>query len=284
MILLGLGSVGYFYGLPLYKYSQAEKQLENGEYDKAHDAFIALGNFKDSPDMAKESLYQKARSLLNAKKYDDAIKLYTELNGYSNSDEMVTECKYQKACNQLESKQYSQAITTFEGISYYKNSSDKINEAMYGYVGSHKNNDDRTTYSYLQSLKKKGYKDSSSIYSDLYDWKISFYCCNTDPDNWTTKNTSISKYCNYLHCGFTIKGGTPGEKITLSNTIVFPDGDTSTADWNWENEYDGSDFGFQFKTGIYSNPSYGKTGTMTIKIYKANTYDLLATFSIKITN
>ena len=47
---------------------------------------------------------------------------------------------------------------------------------MYGYVLAHKNNNDRTTYDYLLTLKSAGYKDSATIYKNLYlsNSKISF--------------------------------------------------------------------------------------------------------------
>lgn len=191
---------------------------------------------------------------------------------------------YNQACSLLDHGQYAVAIDKFKDISYYKDSKDKIIECKYGYVQQNKNNDNSTTYEYLKELKSKGYKDASDIYSELYDWKIEMNCCNTKSDDWTTKSTSISKYCKYMHVNFQLSGGTPNEKINLTNTTIWPDGDSNVSDWDWENKYDGDNFGFACASGLYTYPEYGATGSMVIKIYNADTYALMDTFTIKITN
>ena len=116
--------------------------------------------------------YNSALDLLDNGQYDDAYAVFKELKGFKDSNEMLDECTYQKGCSSIKSGNWSSAINTLEPISYYKSSKDKINEAMYGYVGAHKNNDDKTTYSYLQTLKNAGYKDALSIYNSLYSWNV----------------------------------------------------------------------------------------------------------------
>ena len=48
----------------LDSYNDAVKRLEEGEYLGARDAFLALGSYKDSADMAQEALYRRAVAIL----------------------------------------------------------------------------------------------------------------------------------------------------------------------------------------------------------------------------
>lgn len=241
--LLGCGVV--FFGIPYMNYQAACNALDDGQYDVAYQAFL-------------------------------------DLDGFLDSDEMLTETQYQKACNYQDQKNYTQAIAIFEDISYYKNSEKKITECMYGYVLAHKNNNDRTTYDYLLTLKNANYKDAATIYKDLYKWRVTGII-STNANNTSKHESSISKYCDYLHCWFTLTGGTPGEKITVTHTVIYPDGDSSVSDWHWENEYDGSSFGCEWDGGLYTYPEYGDTGTLTIKVYNQETGELLGTVTTKIT-
>ena len=43
----------------LGRYNEAVRLLEEGEYLGARDAFLALGSYKDSVEMAKEALYRQ---------------------------------------------------------------------------------------------------------------------------------------------------------------------------------------------------------------------------------
>lgn len=279
--LLGCGVV--FFGIPYFNYQAACNALDDGQYDVAYQAFLDLDGFLDSDEMAMEALYKKGKALLKEEKFDQAISVFKEIDDYEDSAEMITEAQYLKACDYLEKKNYKQAVSIFEDISYYKNSADKIKEAKYGYVLAHKNNDDRTTYDYLLTLRSAGYKDASTIYKDLYSWKVTGVC-NTDSNNYTKHESSVSKYCSYLHFSFKITGGTPGEKINLTHTTIYPDGEKYVSDWHWENEYDGSTFGCEWDDGIYTYPAYGDTGTFTIKVYNLDTGELLGTVSTRITN
>ena len=47
-------------------------------------------------------------------------------------------------------------------------------DAMYQYAVRHFDDDDLTTYNYLKELRKDNYKDSSSLYDQLYKWQFEF--------------------------------------------------------------------------------------------------------------
>ena len=52
------------YTIKVNKYSSATDLLKNNDYDLAYEAYLNLGPFKNSSEMALESLYQKAAAQL----------------------------------------------------------------------------------------------------------------------------------------------------------------------------------------------------------------------------
>lgn len=223
--LLGCGVV--FFGIPYFNYQAACDALDNGEYDVAYQAFL-------------------------------------DLDGFLDSDEMLTETQYQKACSYQDKKNYTQAIAIFEDISYYKNSEKKITECMYGYVLAHKNNNDRTTYDYLLTLKSAGYKDSATIYKNLYSWKVTVLGWNSDEDS-SSYTSSISKY-RAVYCHFKLTGGTPGASTTISISGTYPDGDDIDYTFEYATD-DGWSGWYGWSDGLYIYPEYGDTGTIRIYFY-----------------
>ena len=190
---------------------------------------------------------------------------------------------YKEACAKLRMGYHETAIEMFEELDGYKDSEEKIKEAKYEYVLDHKNNDDLTTFEYLKELKKQDYKDSLNIYNDLYKWRITGNI-HTEREYSDKHETTVSKYCTYFTCNLKITGGTPGEKIDVTHTTVYPDGDTFVSDWHWYDVADNHTFGVQWENGIYTNPQNGATGMFHIKIYNVNTGELIGTISTRITN
>lgn len=77
-------------------YEDALNKLEAGKFFEAEQAFVALGNWGDAPQMALKSgecrkawQYRKAARLRKSKKFDQAIKLYEQLSGYKDSDDLL---------------------------------------------------------------------------------------------------------------------------------------------------------------------------------------------------
>lgn len=227
-VLIAIAALSYFFVVPEINYRIACSELNKGHYKVASSKFLDLGNYRDSK-------------------------------------EMINECSYQEACNLLESKSYSQAITILEKISYYKNSSDKMHEAMYGYVVSHRNNYDKTTYSYLQSLKNARYKDAATIYNDLYSWSVTAIINSSMTDE-TTDKSSISRY-NSVYCHYTLHGGPPGESLIVNYTISHPNGSTEDGCSEYE-MWSGGTSWVGYEGSIYIYPGqYSPTGSMTFKFY-----------------
>lgn len=80
---------------------------------------------------------------------------------------------------------------------------------------------------------------------------------------------------------FSITGGKSGECITMYHTIPWS-GDNSkwTSDWYWENEYDNSSFGFEWKNGV----TVSRNGTFTIEFYNADDNSYINRISIPVGN
>lgn len=269
--LLGCGVV--FFGIPYFNYQAACNALDDGQYDVAYQAFLDLDGFLDSDEMALETLYKKGKALLKEEKFDQAISVFEEIEDYEDSAEMITESQYLKACSYLEKKNYKQAISIFEDISYYKNSADKIKEAKYGYVLAHKNNDDKTTYDYLLSLKSAGYKDSSTIYKNLYAWKITVLGWSTGENN-TNFKTSLSRY-NAVYCHLELSGGIPGGSTKLTYSGTQPNGRSydGVFEEDWEDGWSG---------WVYWEDGLSSSGTLKIYFYDEDN-NLIGSSSVKIT-
>ena len=255
-----------FIGLPASRYEEAYQLFEQGYYMEAYDAFIALGDYEDSEQMALECKYQQAKALMKKKDYANAIKMFTDLGSYSDSATQIKECKYQQALQKLNSKDYSGAISAFSALGSYSDSATMVKECKYQYVLANKNNDDTTTYSYLKDLKSAGYKDASTIYSNLYSWKITVLGWNSSSTEGNYK-TTISRY-NSVYCHIKLTGGTPGETLTIKVTGSLPNGNSINYTFNsaWS---DGSTGWYGWADGLYTYPQYGSTGYIYVYFYDA---------------
>ena len=112
-------------------------------------------------------------------------------------------------------------------------------------------------------------------------WKVELIAVNADEKDNKTIKQSLSRYSDYLHFSFRVSGGVPGEKITLTHSIVWPDGHTTRSSWHWENVRNGEMIGCEWSHGLFS--SSGTAGNLTIKVYNKATGELLCEASIKLT-
>ena len=301
------------------KYQYGLELISNGKYDEAEQLFTELGDYKDSAKQISEAIYQHGIALLEAKKYDDAItvlerldnyrdcakqlneakyqkalqlmsqkkyieaeKIFEELGNYSDSATQLKEAKYQRALSLVKDKKYTQAVDLFKELGYYSDSVDQWKAAMYSYVLAYKNNDDKTTFEYLKELKKYNYKNSISIYDNLYTWVITGYV-NTSNNDYTTHLTSVTAYTKGVTFHFKLTGGTPGETITLYPIVVWPDGSSAKQTYTWDNMRDGSTFTSYWDGYFWNDPAYGREGALSIKIYDKATGRQIGVLSVKAT-
>ena len=262
------------------KYLKACQYFENKDFTQAVAIFETISHHKNSAEMITEAKYLEACHDFENKNYTEAIAIFESISHYKDSASMITEAKYQDACHALENKKYTQAVSLFEGISYYKNSTEKIKEAKYRYVLSHKHNGNTTTYEYLLSLKSSSYKDSATIYKELYDWKITVFGWNSDRDSHDYQ-TSINKY-RPVYCHIKLTGGTPGGSTTIHVSGKLPNGnDVKEYTFNsaWREHSEGW---YGWSDGIYAHPEYGTAGTLQIDFYDDDG-NKIGTASLKIT-
>ena len=264
----------YHYGLECY---------ENEDYKNAYDAFnsISMRSVMEENEeflgLFAESKYQYALILMDQHNWLDASNLLKDLGNYKDSASQYKEAYYQYGISTLDDKRYVTAVEIFESLGNYQDSKEKSKEAKYGYVLAHYNNNDTTTYGFLKSLKDAGYKDCRDLYTKLYSWHVSFVM-NSDPDNYTSNLSSVSRYGDYV-CHITLTGGTPGEEIYLKYTMVFPDGGRLYDYWDFKM----GDGDRATCWGYYEDKSNIPTGTFTVKIYIKSTGEYLGEASIKIT-
>ncbi len=296
-------------------YRHASKCFDNGDYSQASTLFKKISSYKDARSRGQEATYLYGKDLYNKKDYAGALAAYNTITGYKDVNDLIPKTKYKAADAAYEKKDYKtayelfkelsiknykdsadrkkdagymygkklmsnkdyvEAVRIFDLLGSYKDSKTKIKEAKYAYVLAHKNRTDSTTYQYLKDLKKAEYKDSKSIYSSLYKWKVSLFF-NDSSYNETSSWTSISKY-KTIYCHVKLQGGPPGGSVKLKYKVKWPNGSTSTKSWSYK-WYDG-------ETGYcyfwYNNPYYGKTGTMKVSIYTEGG-TLLGSATIRIT-
>ena len=117
------------------KYQEAEKLLADKKIYEAAEAFIALGDYKNSAARGAElleaqnaSAYTEAEELLKQKKYDMAAKAFEDLGDYRDSAQRVVETieakksdAYTKAESLLASGKYDEAYNMFSQLTGYKN-------------------------------------------------------------------------------------------------------------------------------------------------------------------
>ena len=261
-------------------YRKACAMLNDGYYNDAIALFEEFPDYEDSEDKIMEAKYQQACAMLDKGFYDDAIALFDEIPYYKDSGDMGLEATYQKGCEYLDQRDYVAAVDIFKYMGYYKDGGDKANEAMYAYVKANMDNQDDTTYNYLRELKDNYYKDSATIYKDLYDWKIKIVAWNSDKDSKVNKS-SISKY-DPVYCHIELSGGTPDDESRIYVSGTLPNGEffEFLFDENWEDGWYGW---YGWEESIYVNPEYGASGTLKVSFFDDDN-NLIGSGKLTITN
>ena len=74
-------------------YKKAQDAFAAGNYAEAQTLFQALGDYEDSPEMAKQSGYLLAREQMAAGNYAEAIESFRALGDYEDSVALIAECE-----------------------------------------------------------------------------------------------------------------------------------------------------------------------------------------------
>lgn len=152
--------------IPNVQYSNAEHKAQSGEYDEAIQAFIRLGDFKDSSQKVLETKYNWAKDKLAQGDTEGAISLFSMLGDYSDAKAQATEIQnqvqYDKAMSAFQAEKYDDAQALFSELGSYKDSSDKVIECKKIHYSAaktalNKNDTDTALHEFLKAVP---YKDS----------------------------------------------------------------------------------------------------------------------------
>ena len=152
--------------IPNVQYSNAEHKAQSGEYDEAIQAFIRLGNFKDSSKKVLETKYNWAKDKLAQGDTEGAISLFSMLGDYSDAKAQATEIQnqvqYDKAMSAFQAEKYDDAQALFSELGSYKDSSDKVIECKKIHYSAaktalNKNDTDTALHEFLKAVP---YEDS----------------------------------------------------------------------------------------------------------------------------
>ena len=102
------------------KYSAAAANLADGEFDKAYDGFIELGDYLDAKTQAASVGSNKAESLFAKEQYEEAATIYASIG----NKEKATECNYLYARQLAEQGEYLKAAETYTDIIDHSDSRD----------------------------------------------------------------------------------------------------------------------------------------------------------------
>ncbi len=117
--------------LPEMRYKDAMSLYEDGDYDEALDAFEAMGDYKDAPDMINACNYGKAMDLFDDEKYEKALKAFDKLGDYKDAKEQMKACSYEIALELLKDQEYEEAAEAFAALGDYDNAAKKAQECYY---------------------------------------------------------------------------------------------------------------------------------------------------------
>ena len=152
--------------IPNVQYSNAEHKAQSGEYDEAIQAFIRLGDFKDSSKKVLETKYNWAKDKLAQGDTEGAISLFSMLGDYSDAKAQATEIQnqvqYDKAMSAFQAEKYDDAQALFSELGSYKDSSDKVIECKKIHYSAaktalNKNDTDTALHEFLKAVP---YEDS----------------------------------------------------------------------------------------------------------------------------
>jgi len=114
-------------------YRLALMDEENGLFQKAHDTFKTIEDYKDAKDKASfyENTYENALTLRNEKKWDASLSAFASLGNYADSRAQIDETRYIKAVTLMEEGAWEEASAAFIEAGNYKDAKDRVYEPFY---------------------------------------------------------------------------------------------------------------------------------------------------------
>lgn len=158
--LVVIGVLFYFLGMPLLKYQNAIKDLDNGDYSLARAVFVELGDYKEAPNYITEADYRIAKQVAETELLE-GLELFKKMGSYKDSEELVVNQKnriFEAAKNNINNRLFSEAEKYLNAIPDMEGISDCRTELTYQRALDYEN---KCQYSSSKSEfeKIRGYKD-----------------------------------------------------------------------------------------------------------------------------
>ncbi len=131
---LVVAAVAVFWGLPALRYQNARQLMESGQYQKASEAFAAMGSFRDAAEQTAACRYLEAEALRekgDLESLNTALEIYTQLGEHEESALRAKETLYAIGEVYYADKQYDQAADRFQTLEDYEDSADKLKLCIY---------------------------------------------------------------------------------------------------------------------------------------------------------
>lgn len=123
-----------------------------------------IKNYKDTPDIQKETTYRLGSLFFSNKDFDNASTRFLSILSYKDSNELYNESTYQSAALNFSNRSYAAAATRFKELGTYKDSLTRFSESQYQFaLATYTQGDIQTAIDLLNTVRS--HKDASSLIS-----------------------------------------------------------------------------------------------------------------------
>ena len=127
-------AAGLLWGLPTLRYQNAKQLMESGQYEKASEAFAAMGSFGDAQEQALACRYQDALILQQKGDLESLLAAqegFAALGEYEDSALRRQQTLYAIGEAYYADGLYDQAADRFQTLGEYEDSADKLDQCVY---------------------------------------------------------------------------------------------------------------------------------------------------------
>ena len=131
-----------------------------------------LVDHDEMEELVTEMKYERAEGYYASGSCEQAAKVYSELGDYKDSAEKYKESMYLQANKELKRKDYKSAIAAFMKISGYKDADALQSDAKYQYCEENWEEPTEEVYDYIEELVDSGYEGAEDLRDKTYEWRI----------------------------------------------------------------------------------------------------------------
>lgn len=114
-----------------FSYKEALNNYNQGNYVLAAEQFKVIGEYKDSSEQYKKSIYALAKELYEEGDISGALEKFESIPNYSDSADILKEIYYIQAHEFYDLEDYENAIPLFEKASGYKDADELLADSQY---------------------------------------------------------------------------------------------------------------------------------------------------------